>query len=97
MSGPPPAQMAGIWRQAPNCCAKALTAPHCLTHRLASSVRCCGMQVGSTIIAQAAGVPTLPWSGSKVAVSFEHCGGTFNAWPCNAMPNDNIRRSDFPL
>ena len=32
-------------------------------------------QVGSTIIAQAAGVPTLPWSGSGVAISFDECDG----------------------
>jgi len=32
-------------------------------------------QVGSTILAQAAGVPTLPWSGSGVAISFEECNG----------------------
>lgn len=36
-------------------------------------------QVGSTIIAQAAGVPTLPWSGSGVAVSYENCGGVIPA------------------
>jgi len=28
-----------------------------------------GDKIGSTILAQAAGVPTLPWSGSGVAVS----------------------------
>ena len=33
----------------------------------------------STILAQAAGVPTLPWSGSSVAVSFEECGGDIPA------------------
>ena len=33
----------------------------------------------STILAQAAGVPTLPWSGSDVAVSFEECGGDIPA------------------
>jgi hypothetical protein len=32
-------------------------------------------QIGSTILAQAAGVPTLAWSGSGVAVSFEECHG----------------------
>lgn len=36
---------------------------------------CFGVQVGSTIIAQAAGVPTLPWSGSGVAVDYAACGG----------------------
>eukprot|EP00200_Dunaliella_tertiolecta_P012627 CAMPEP_0202373002 /NCGR_PEP_ID=MMETSP1127-20130417/4091_1 /ASSEMBLY_ACC=CAM_ASM_000462 /TAXON_ID=3047 /ORGANISM="Dunaliella tertiolecta, Strain CCMP1320" /LENGTH=2753 /DNA_ID=CAMNT_0048969731 /DNA_START=204 /DNA_END=8465 /DNA_ORIENTATION=+ len=34
-----------------------------------------GDKVGSTILAQAAGVPTLPWSGSGVAISFEECEG----------------------
>jgi hypothetical protein len=33
------------------------------------------LQIGSTILAQAAGVPTLAWSGSGVAVSFEECHG----------------------
>jgi hypothetical protein len=33
------------------------------------------LQIGSTILAQAAGVPTLPWSGSGVAVSFADCNG----------------------
>ncbi|KAJ7569509.1 hypothetical protein O6H91_01G081500 [Diphasiastrum complanatum] len=32
-----------------------------------------GDKIGSTLIAQAAGVPTLPWSGSKVNVPFEIC------------------------
>ena len=32
-------------------------------------------QVGSTIIAQAAGVPTLPWSGSGVAIDYAACKG----------------------
>ena len=32
-------------------------------------------QVGSTIIAQAAGVPTLPWSGSGVAIDYATCNG----------------------
>ena len=31
--------------------------------------------MGSTILAQAAGVPTLPWSGSDVSVSYKDCGG----------------------
>lgn len=35
---------------------------------------CCS-QIGSTILAQAAGVPTLAWSGSGVAVSFAECHG----------------------
>lgn len=33
------------------------------------------LQIGSTILAQAAGVPTLAWSGSGVAVSFDECHG----------------------
>jgi hypothetical protein len=33
------------------------------------------LKVGSTILAQAAGVPTLPWSGSGVAISFAECNG----------------------
>lgn len=34
-----------------------------------------GDKIGSTILAQAAGVPTIPWSGSDVAVDFESCNG----------------------
>eukprot|EP00798_Chlamydomonas_sp_ICE-L_P004934 gene4934-34705_t len=34
-----------------------------------------GDKIGSTILAQAAGVPTLPWSGSGVSLSFAECGG----------------------
>jgi len=34
-----------------------------------------GDKVGSTILAQAAKVPTLGWSGSKIAVSYEECNG----------------------
>ena len=37
---------------------------------------CTCLQVGSTILAQAAGVPTLPWSGSHVSLSYEQCGGS---------------------
>jgi acetyl-CoA carboxylase / biotin carboxylase 1 len=33
------------------------------------------VQVGSTIIAQAAGVPTLPWSGSGIAIDYTTCNG----------------------
>jgi acetyl-CoA carboxylase/biotin carboxylase 1 len=33
------------------------------------------LQIGSTILAQAAGVPTLPWSGSAVSMSFAECKG----------------------
>lgn len=36
-------------------------------------------QIGSTILAQAAGVPTLAWSGSGVAISFEECHGDIPA------------------
>ena len=36
-------------------------------------------QVGSTILAQAAGVPTLPWSGTGVAVPFEESQGSIPA------------------
>ena len=32
-------------------------------------------QVGSTILAQAAGVPTYPWSGTGVQISYEECDG----------------------
>eukprot|EP00983_Pelagomonas_calceolata_P089157 1157283-Pelagomonas_calceolata.AAC.3 len=42
---------------------------------LGDKVRLRGDVVGSTILAQAAGVPTLPWSGSGVAISFEECEG----------------------
>ena len=34
-----------------------------------------GDKIGSTILAQAAGVPTLTWSGSGVAISFADCNG----------------------
>ena len=34
-----------------------------------------GDKVGSSILAQAAGVPTLPWSGSHVSIAYEECGG----------------------
>jgi hypothetical protein len=39
-------------------------------HHLARS-----SQIGSTILAQAAGVPTLPWSGTGVSISFGDCNG----------------------
>eukprot|EP00955_Chlamydomonas_euryale_P090632 364557-Chlamydomonas_euryale.AAC.44 len=35
-----------------------------------------GDKIGSTILAQAAGVPTLAWSGTGVSVGFTECGGT---------------------
>merc|ERR1711938_155593 len=34
-----------------------------------------GDKVGSSILAQAAGVPTLPWSGSHVSIAYADCGG----------------------
>jgi acetyl-CoA carboxylase/biotin carboxylase 1 len=34
-----------------------------------------GDKVGSTILAQAANVPTLAWSGSEISVSYEECNG----------------------
>lgn len=37
------------------------------------------LQVGSTILAQAAGVPTLPWSGSEVSLSYKECRGSIPA------------------
>lgn len=39
------------------------------------AMRALGDKIGSTILAQAAGVPTIPWSGSAVSISFEECGG----------------------
>lgn len=36
----------------------------------ASSMHALGDKVGSALIAQAAGVPTLPWSGSHVSLAF---------------------------
>jgi hypothetical protein len=32
-------------------------------------------QIGSTILAQAAGVPTVAWSGSGVSMDYASCGG----------------------
>ncbi len=34
-----------------------------------------GDKIGSTILAQAAGVPTIPWSGTGVELDFATCGG----------------------
>ncbi len=34
-----------------------------------------GDKIGSTILAQAANVPTIPWSGTGVSMSFEECNG----------------------
>ena len=41
----------------------------------ANAMAALGDKIGSTILAQAAGVPTIPWSGSGVAVDFDSCGG----------------------
>lgn len=41
----------------------------------AQAMAALGDKVGSTILAQAAGVPTYPWSGSGVEVSFQECNG----------------------
>ena len=38
-----------------------------------------GDKIGSTILAQAAGVPTIPWSGSGVAVDYASCNGEIPA------------------
>jgi acetyl-CoA carboxylase/biotin carboxylase 1 len=37
-----------------------------------------GDKIGSTILAQAAGVPTIPWSGDGVAIRYE--GGWVVGW-----------------
>ena len=42
----------------------------------AKAMAALGDKVGSTILAQAAGVPTIPWSGSNVSLSYEACSGT---------------------
>ena len=44
-----------------------------------------GDKVGSTILAQAANVPTLAWSGSKISVSYEECDGV--------IPEDIYRKA----
>ena len=44
-----------------------------------------GDKVGSTILAQAAKVPTLGWSGSNIAVSYEECNGV--------IPEDVYRKA----
>ena len=41
----------------------------------ADAMAALGDKIGSTILAQAAGVPTIPWSGSGVSIDFESCGG----------------------
>ncbi len=38
-----------------------------------------GDKIGSTILAQAAGVPTIPWSGSSVSLDYASCGGKIPA------------------
>lgn len=43
------------------------------------------MQIGSSILAQAAGVPTLPWSGTGVSVSFADC--------CGVIPPDTYQQA----
>ncbi len=45
----------------------------------APSMAALGDKIGSTILAQAAGVPTIPWSGSDVSVDYESCGGKIPA------------------
>ena len=41
----------------------------------AAAMAALGDKIGSTIMAQAAGVPTIPWSGTGVAVDFGSCHG----------------------
>lgn len=41
----------------------------------AAAMAALGDKVGSTILAQAAGVPTLPWSGTGVLVDYQTCNG----------------------
>ncbi|CAK0731625.1 hypothetical protein CVIRNUC_000020 [Coccomyxa viridis] len=41
----------------------------------AGAMAALGDKIGSTILAQAAGVPTIPWSGSGVSVDFASCNG----------------------
>ena len=45
----------------------------------ANAMSALGDKIGSTILAQAAGVPTIPWSGSGVAISFDSCHGNIPA------------------
>ncbi|KAK9799384.1 hypothetical protein WJX73_008409 [Symbiochloris irregularis] len=45
----------------------------------AQAMAALGDKIGSTILAQAAGVPTIPWSGSGVSISFEDCHGNIPA------------------
>jgi acetyl-CoA carboxylase/biotin carboxylase 1 len=41
----------------------------------ADAMAALGDKIGSTILAQGAGVPTIPWSGSTVSVDFATCAG----------------------
>lgn len=41
----------------------------------AAAMAALGDKIGSTILAQAAGVPTIPWSGTGVELDFASCGG----------------------
>lgn len=49
-----------------------------------------GDKIGSTILAQAAGVPTIPWSGSGLQMDYATCNGVippevYDAVSCNAL------------
>lgn len=41
----------------------------------ADAMAALGDKIGSTILAQGAGVPTIPWSGSDVSIDYTVCGG----------------------
>ena len=41
----------------------------------AAAMAALGDKIGSTILAQAAGVPTIPWSGTGVELDYAPCGG----------------------
>ena len=41
----------------------------------AAAMAALGDKIGSSILAQAAGVPTIPWSGSKASVDYASCNG----------------------
>ena len=41
----------------------------------AAAMAALGDKIGSTILAQAAGVPTIPWSGTGVELDYATCGG----------------------
>ncbi|KAK1314685.1 Acetyl-CoA carboxylase 1 [Acorus calamus] len=51
----------------------------------AMSMAALGDKIGSSLIAQAAGVPTLPWSGSHVKISSEGC--------LDSIPDDIYRKA----